>query len=613
MTEQSQGEGGFTPEQETSFTPSWVMEKAEEYDEYHSQIQLLARQLHRTPPTMLTPELLSNQYSMLLQKVLNQEIPEADACTLMAKIGVKHEELVGMARVSREKKRPVEPGSGDTLTEAIKDLSFGVKDLRKLLEEEGQLRPALTKEQVEQMSTPDVTGSYSQQTEVLRKAFGRLPSQEENHRWIDVELSQEFYTRFAPNQEPYFYSESSSREREKWDARWRLARAAFYKKIYGAMPDKLAENQDLIELTTEQMKLLYEIEGVKEAMNWYVGLIVNKNPVSLYGEQKTIYDCENGRDFLRVRAQLRKYLVKTVFRGEPRNTPKEKQAFLMKLKSADAVAWNFVFCSNLVESMDSRYSDIKHPGRCSGGRHAKLPPALCSDDLRAVFHPQEKFENKCAQLLEWGAFGKWGITQMSRIVNESGLPLKEISFRFMPATREDQYWQGNITGQKDEEGKKIIDVLVPECYPGTVLTSFLEKCKDRGEEESGTPILERILMRKDINWGEIGGDPWKTSYQTVQMRKAVTVFELFMGRMKTEEGWTIPVLDAFRRLGLAKDKNYHNIKVWGYYATEGGVKRPDYRNITPPMGPIDVWSRQRNLSQPRIGYLDRGENLMIKL
>jgi hypothetical protein len=642
---------------------------------------------------MVTPELLSNQYSMLLQKVVSEEIPEADASTLMARIGVKHEELVGVARVSREEKRPVEPELGDTLAEAIKDLSLGVKDLRKLLEEAGQLRPALTEEQIRQMSTPDVVGSSSQQTEVLRKAFGRLPRQEEKGRWVDVEHDQEFYTRFAPNQEPYFYTELLSDERKIWDARWRLARAAFYKKVYGAMTDKLAENQDLIELTKEQMEDLYNVDGVKKALTWYVKAIIEgqETVVNKRGMEITFFDCKSGADFEDFREKLRGYLgekvivklgdkdLKELEREEPLTEEREKDALEVKIKSADAIAWNFIFCSNLVESIDSRYLSQKTeklvPG-FSGKRHGKLPPAICSDDLRAVFHPQEKFEDKCVNGLEWGAYGKWGQTQMDRIkrrigdykVNDEKNPDivefekkhnddlrkklerergKEIFdeewkdearwvkwkvkyvYNFVGATSLNRFWTDSGVREDKEEKKNIdgkvvernlireITVYTPECYPTTSLSSFFEEYK----------IFKPILNGGDIDWEEKSADPWKISYLTVKLRKAVKLFDHFMRASKIEEGWTLQLLDAFRRLELDKTERggkpttkYHNLKVWAYYAPYGGVGRPQDRLFTEPFSGGRVragalWTRGTKtviLRKPQIGYLERDERLVLK-
>lgn len=644
MTEQSRGEGSLGSEEKHVFTPSWVMEKEDEYNEYHPQIQLIARQLHQMPSAMMTSDYLRDIYLKLQGEVIGQRIPETHAVPLMAKIGVKHEELVKAEELLREEKKPVESEQRDVLVEAIKDLSR-IKDLRKLLEKAGQLGLNLTEEQIKHMNVSDVVNSYSGQTEVLRKAFGRLLPQEEKARWVDVEYDQEFYTRFAPNQEPYFYTELSSNERKEWDARWRLARAAFYKKIYSAMPEKLVENQDLIELTTEQMELLYGIDGVREALEWYVRTIVGGKETVVNKKRVEIcfFDCVSGADFELFREKLRGYLRKKVMpeltkkdleeldkEGKGLTEEEKNKALEIKIKSADAIAWNFIFCSNLVESIDSRDS-------YSGERHI-LPPVLCSDGLRAVFHPQEKFESKCVGDQEWGAFGKWGKAQLERIKMKykdnkgtveaikkrlnKGLPADEkvkwrveYNYKFVEALSPTQFWTDEgmkeyKTEKKNVDGEVVerklvreVTVFVPECYPITSMESFLEESK----------IFDQIKGGREVDWSRVDADPWKTSYLTIKLRKAIGLFEYFMGKVPFEEEkdkeWTGGILDIYTRLDLERRMGkdaFHNLKSWVFRASLGGVSRPESQGLSSPIDPASFGAFAMRLRGQRLRYLKHG-------
>lgn len=497
---------------------------------------------------------------------------------------------------------PVQRSENDRLSKAIENLSISIGDLKARLEQGGLISPGPTPEEIMTKPMQMILEALERQTAMFGDTLGRVDPRIEKSRWVDAECSQEFYTRFTPTMEPRFYKElRTSEDRDEWDARWRLARAAFIKKICSGQPDKLIENQDLIELTKEQMETLYGIPGVKEALQWYVKAIV-RGETRINGE--TILDCESGKEFKKFREKLREHLQSSVFGITPdqRSSMTEEESIELesKLKSVDAIAWNWIFCSNLVESIDSRYS-------FSGTRHDHLAPALCSDDLRAVFHPQEKFENKCLSGLEWGAFGKWGQIQVEKIIETFGFKDKEDKIFFKAAPSREKFWMAKIDGDS-------LIIYTPECYPSTSLKSFFEEYKDG---KKGRPLLQRLLDGEDIHWAEVQADLWKTSYVTVRLRKAVALAEYFAGRVPFEfekEGkdreWVIPLLDIFRRLHLDNlgKEEFHNLKSWVLRASLGGVKKPNERTLTEPpvLSPGDLPFIAIRLRNARLDYLERG-------
>ena len=498
-------------------------------------------------------------------------------------------------------------------------------------------------------------------TETMREAYSHLPPEEEKERWVDVELQQDFYTRFVPNNEPKFYTKLESSERREWDARWQLARAAFWKKIYSARPEDLSKNQDLIELTTEQMEVLYNIEGVREGLRWYTRGILGK--IDIYkswdeesgeptgnSEKKSLVECKSGREFEEFRKNLQ-YSLKRKVAGVTREQEedwikREKEGdkdaeeklrdLRTRIKSADAIAWNFIWASNLVESVDSRYSLLGD--KKLRKRHSELAPAICSDDLRAVFHPQEKFENKCLGKQEWGCYGVWGKMQLDFITDEFG-KRKEENTVFKPARFRRDFWQAS--GRKEGE----VEILVPECYPITTMKSFLEtenyKCKNEREEEK--LFFEHFLEAGEggaINWSTVGSDLWKTNYLTVRLPKAIGLFSVFKDG-EGKPGWTKDLLDIFVRLGTKRelikyytslsggdiDKgtrlgsvHFQNLKVWAYFAPFGGVGRPQDKKPTDPFSDaririgskIDLSDREYILRKPQNRYLGQKERLVIK-
>jgi len=664
------------PEAQGNFQPSWVLEKQKEFEDPY--LQRTAGALHKTPEPMLTRNRLEEVYFRIQDKTLEGTVDIGEADTLMARISTRIEEI-GTTISSPVTSAEVRiADAAERIVQAAENNSVTIRELVALRERSGQLQPSLTPEQVEQISTAQAMAVEQQRTEALRGIFGRLPLELEMSRWVDVEYDQEFYTRFQPNQEPNFYTSLGTEQRKIWDARWRLARAAYVKKVLSAQPEKLAENQDLIELTKEQMETLYNIPGVKFALEWYAKAIIVPNGEHKIGE-KTVLECESGADFEAFRKMLRSKIKALPGFNIQQEEDEMSLEDRTKVVSADAIAWNLICCGNLVESIDSRYSvirieitdNVKEEWQRRGakieehrnnrgevvrmyaivkglGRHGNLAPAVCSDDLRAVFHPQEKFEDKCRNNQEWGNFGKWGATQLKRIKNEFREDLEDrdrerrARIVFKPARRTEEFWTARIEERDievDGERKTIREVAVktPECYPITSMKSFFETYRD-----NGTTLLEKLVSGQPIDWREVQADPWKTNYLTIRLRKAVGFFAIFTADSK--EGWTRALIDIYTRLNsrgvleeyyegtlnlpVQKIKqeaerlaniHFHNLKVWADYAVQGGVGGPQDRLVTDPYSPSILgrstgWNRtihETILRKPQVAYLGRGESLLI--
>ena len=532
------------------FVQSWVMKKKDEFANLDPKIQSRARRLHQAPDSVVTPDYLRKHWGQLEEQILNGEVPEEDTDLLMAKIAEKIESLEETRPETKvaDQTAGTQPQSElavavDSIAKAAGDISRSVGELKEAMIQSGQLRPSLTREQIEQMQMPQVLDNAAQQAEQMSRYWSRMGPLEKS-RWIDAEYEQEFYTRFTPNMEPHFYTEITSEERKIWDARWKLARATYVKKVYSAFPDKLAENQDLIEFSTEDMETLYKFKGVKPALEWYMDMIVRGKDIELFKHNEsgqivldskgqpinktmTIWDVKFGTDFEKIRRTMRHELIATGVVSD-----------IEDAKSADAIAWNWIYCGNLLESLDSRYS-------YSGERHDNLAPEICSDDLRAVFHPQEKFEDKCSKRQEWGVFGRWGVQQVDRIKDESKATEKTIIFTH--ARKRNDYWQW---GRVPKSIK--IEISAPECYPITTTGSFWEGYSFKANNGRRLTFLKALLKKEGILWKEEStSDPLKVSYLPVRMKRAVGLFEHFF-KGEGKPGWVTRLKDYFTRLEMEK-------------------------------------------------------------
>ncbi len=431
-------------------------------------------------------------------------------------------------------------------------------------------------------------------TAALVESLGGGSPEQERERWTDVEYEQGFYTRFQPDHEPRFYKNMGKKERDEYDARWQLARAAFFKGATSSFPEKQIENQDLTMMKKEQLERLWEIPGVKQMVRTYCVSLVNPN--------SAFWKIKDEKGFEEFRVRKRNQALGSMGLSD------------LSQKEADAIAWNLIWVSNLVESLDSRYNS-----KGSGERHGNLPGILVSDDIRATFHPQEKFEDKCTKRQEWGPFGKWGKTQVGRIKQELKFREGE-NIQYRAARTKSEYWSSRRVGNIEENH---IEIFVPECYPTTTMKSFLEEIKVEvvasGEKHSLLDvILGKVPGVNDINWDEVDADPW-IGYLPIKLNKTVKLVDYFAGKTPLEidkpsgtKAWADPLIDIYTRLGFndpKKDESFkrwfHNLKVWVAYTSTGGVKNPNNRQPEFNLTWQDTIVLNSALNSNRIRYFQR--------
>jgi len=234
---------------------------------------------------------------------------------------------------------------------------------------------------------------------------------------------------------------------------------------------------------------------------------------------------------------------------------------------------------------------------------------MVSDDLRSVFHPQEKYEDKCRSGLEWGAFGKWGVTQMERIKRETAFDKDKDKIELKSAPSLGQFWRAVRTSKTTAQGGNVIEVYVPECYPTTSMKSFWEETKI-GKRE----LLDYLLKREEIPWRQVGADPW-IGYLAIRLNKAVKLLEYFnpgkpmeTGRFGYVKAWADPLLDIYRRLNLQEtlgERNFGNLKAWAVYAAFGGVAHVDKKHPTLNLGNVDRWTLLKALKDKNVKYFGK--------
>lgn len=467
----------------------------------------------------------------------------------------------------------------------------------------------------QRMTLEQLVEAQRANAEAFARAGRRVSPELEHELYVELEYNRDFWTRHQPGQEPVWYLELTPEERNVVNARWQLARAATWKKINSADVEKIWQNPELVGFTIEQMERLYNIPGVRKALEWYVRKITRPGEtVSIDGRQRDFWRISKARELDQVREQMRNEALQDVRVRNGRNGTDERGLHNIERMEADAIAWNFLWVSNLVESLDSRYS----PGG-SGRRHGDLPGILVSDDLRAVFHPQEKYENKLGSAQEWGHFGRWGNHHYQRLRRELGVGPND-RMETAPAERISDFWTGRPTDNRTTAGGRVFEIRVPECYAPTTMRSLIEEVGLQGEQS----ILGYLQNEEEVPWGRLrGSEPW-VGYLPIKMNKADKLLEAFRSDKTTidqrdlREGlktWVSGINDMYARLYYRDSpltpEQYHNLKVWAVYVGLGGMRNVDRTTPSLRLSMSDRAVVDRLLHQSYVGYLNRGEDFEL--
>ena len=447
--------------------------------------------------------------------------------------------------------------------------------------------------------------------------------------YIRMMYDRTLYGRWQPEHAPLWFQELSVEDQRLEETKLQLARAAFAKLMNGGQADKIIETEQDAMLFVEQMKSLYELPGVKPAMEWYVQKMINGEEIIIGEEQvrnrdgtlrtnpdgtpqmkpvtKSWWDIGDNTEFEQMRQVMRRERLADIGRSDDVDD--------LEKMERDAIALNFLYVCHVAESLDSRYSTFKG----SGERHPSLPGILLSDDLRALMHPQEKAESKWQSGQPWdGNLGPWCQQQFSHIKDD--LNPKE-KFQIAIASGPGEFWTIDRSGGATR-------IRVPECYPTTSVKSFLEETVIEQPDGSDKMLLQYLTNGEEIPWREIGAsEPWSISYGTVKLPKALKLLDTFQDAKLAvdlrdlREGlrkWANAdpkVNEVFTRLGFRKrngspisKEQFHNLKVWAIYAGLGGMREVGRK--TPSLR-LDMGQRAilvRLLQQSYVGYLDRGED-----
>lgn len=602
----------------------------------------------------------------------------------------------GPARPEPARPEPGRAANADYVREFLADMQRRYQELFNRLgaslspEDRVEYERLLREQQEAQnrfITSPDVARVVG----ALRRETLGLDPETERWNYVHKERAVELYTKVTPNYEPGFYRLATEEEKSIYDARWQLARAAYYKKVNAASPEDLIKNVDAQLITSEQLQKLYEIPGVRQALEWYVGALTlreyqregqgRSQQIRLVlregGKPQNVWSCANDRDFELFRRAMMtdsEYglgrpleVVRHVQNGprQPfRQVRETVQLTDLQKHEADAVAWNIVWLSNLIESLDSRYSLIK------SRRHGGLPGVMVSDDTRVVFHPQEKWESKTFADEAWKMNdSEWGVRNFRRMIDAAtrgGFDRDRDKLTPQPVRLRDEFrapkssWdriRGNASlfwryrlDPPGADGKQELHFNMPVVMPTTTMKSFLEETDIEVRSPGGGGIdpaveqyteyiqqlrasgrlrggqrpslLDYLRDGREIPWEGVGGNPF-IPYLPIKFNKSNQILNFIdggksqIGDRFSEKELAAPVLNAIapNRLGfytdgsaLVDENEPEEVKTELLIFSMGGpnAEKTDFV----PIRGVDAAITHR-MRRPNLGYLRSNERILI--
>lgn len=191
--------------------------------------------------------------------------------------------------------------------------------------------------------------------------------------FVNAELLQQPISLQLDTFPPEWFKKMDYEQQHLIRARLRLANASFIKRRLGDIDGERTMQNEQLSLTEKELKLMWEkMPGFKESLYHYIETILEKSPES-----------NNKAFFWTLKVKSKKEAETQLASFESLQQAYAKQLVREKIVSdeleataAVAASWNFLFCSNIIESADTeRFIN---------------PVGIHGEQVRALMHPLTK-------------------------------------------------------------------------------------------------------------------------------------------------------------------------------------------------------------------------------
>lgn len=440
-------------------------------------------------------------------------------------------------------------------------------------------------------STPSHTGAIDGKAigdELAKALYGDRLTKDEKlgellslEQWNDGELPP-----INPESPPNYYVDMTTRERDELKYRTILARVAHFKRNTGPPGlETLNKYPEWGKFGKEQTQALYEVPGVRKAMESYVQMFLSDGQIP--GVNFSIRNAKDrNSQLLLYRQHIRSQIQGDVVAGWKQRyealTPPEQAKYRsrgfdrlalgdkdpqlgkvleIKCREAEQIAFNMLYSGNFFEAHDSQWNKDGTRGRRPVTSSDLLNPVLMEQmkPLDSLIGSFTKDPNSATYV---GKFGEWAHRQT--IDGNGGRKLDNVdSVMIIGDNKGGQFWtrSGSI-------------LLVPEAYPRQMVGSFWDETTVR-QKEGGRDVEYTLtdLMKKGapIPWDKLESQGLWQSYSS-KMGKAAKLWEGFQGKLslksdtRSMDEWKTEIDGALGKFGKRDESS---MKRWLIYASAG--------------------------------------------
>ncbi len=424
---------------------------------------------------------------------------------------------------------------------------------------------------------------------------GDLTSEKRN---IDMLNDEEWNNRPLPDGEqikPPYWGEMTDREREEYKFRAELSKIANWKRskmggLGGPNLDNLSKYPEWNGFTKSETQALYEIPGVRTALEIYIDLADNDTPINGI----SIRDAKSREQLNAIRRHVRDRIRGDVvngwrFRFDQLGSEEERRSYQKrgldfeldgnryeqirsdKAREAEQIAFNLLYSGNTFETLDARWIEDERRDRVP-----KISSDLVHPVIKDAMRPMDALIGSLTKGPEaLNAVGKFGVWAYNQILAANGnRPLDK-----KDNNGNDIQWNVVIVPETKGSQKRFwtVDnrtrtIYAPECYPSELLGSVWEETTVQDGIGGNKTLLDYLRRGQEIEWDKVSGQNMWGAYSS-KLSKAGAVWDFLQGKsmIKWREyenvaGWVNDVNNALSKFGR---RNESSIKRWILYASAG--------------------------------------------
>lgn len=379
---------------------------------------------------------------------------------------------------------------------------------------------------------------------------------------------------------PVYYVEMTRDEREIHNIVIEFTNAANFKKTRAIPPtlEVLSKYEGWGGLQTPEVKKLYEVPGVRSALERYIKIYdtdekmgTRKNSKTNEEENFSLRTAKSREQVLKCRENIRNDIKKDVLKGYKQRgkSTENKETLNLKAREAEQIAFTLLYLGNTFESLDSKYNDMGRirASECMNDL-VNIPIKFAMDPMDVLLDSLKKDR---AGAMPHGRLGEWAYNQALASNGGNAPSIESVQFiadENNPRSKND-FWRVSSLGKNDKK-EETHRIIIPECYPRDLVKSLWEE-SEANVVDKKVKLIDFLRKGEEIPWNNVSDSMW-IEY-SLKIGKAGVLSDTLLGKNPIKWGdndtvgdWIQTTQNALARFGL---RNADSVKRWMLYASMG--------------------------------------------